>query len=267
MPRTLPPSLAPIVEDLELDQPRIVTSVKLAELVAQHGLRTPSKVVAARLREHGWLLPTGTKGVWEFAPGAHAGPYGHGDPALPLQAVLAVHPGLPAALALNTAAWALGYADRVPARLDVAVPRLNLAPRSLVTGTHVTAYDPRLDLVTAKGAPTHRAESIVVHLASTPAVVRSWPAVLEWLPDLAADLSFERLQVELRGRPTAVRVRTGYLLSGLRPDLAEPLHVEVGAPVRFGPRAAKVRRHDANWRVLDALLPINPKSLKEVTSA
>jgi hypothetical protein len=265
MPRPLPPSLAPIVEELELEQPKIVTSDKLAEIVADQGLRTPSKIVAARLRERGWLLATGTKGVWEFAPGAHAGPYGHGDPTTPLQAVLAAHRGLPAALSLNTAAWALGYADRVPSRLDVAVPRLNMAPKSLVAGAHVTAYEPRLSLVKAKGAPTHRSESIVVHMATTPTVVRSWSAVLEWLPDLAADLSAERLDVELRARPIAVRVRAGYLLSGLRPDLAEPLRVHVGAPVRFGPRTAKVRRHDSTWRVLDAVLPTNPRNLEEVT--
>ncbi|MEU4360927.1 type IV toxin-antitoxin system AbiEi family antitoxin [Promicromonospora sp. NPDC023987] len=263
--RSLPPSLASIVEDLELDQPKVVTAEMLAEIVARHRLGTASKVVAARLRERGWLLSTGTKGVWEFAPGAHAGPYGHGEPTLPLQAALAARPGLPAALSLNTAAWALGYADRVPARLDVAVPPHTRVPQSLAANTNVTTYGPSLDTVSAKGAPTHRSESIVVHLASVPTTVRSWSAVLEWLPDLAADLSAERLDLELRDRPTAVRVRTGYLMSGLRPDLAEPLRADVSGPVRFGPRAAKVRRHDPSWRVLDALLQVDPAGLTEVT--
>lgn len=265
MPRSLPPSLALIVEDLELDQPEVVTFEMLAGLVARHGLGTPPKVVAARLRERGWLLATGSRGVWEFAPGAHAGAYGHGDPTLPLQAVLASRPGLPAALSLNTAAWALGYADRVPARLDVAVPHATRVPKPLALHTNVTTYDPRLDLVRAKGAPTHAAESVLVHLVTKPAEVRSWSAVLEWLPDLAADLSTERLAVELSTRPVAVRVRAGYLLSGLRPDLADPLRADTGAPVRFGPRSAKVRRHDPTWRVLDALLQVNPSSLREVT--
>jgi hypothetical protein len=267
MPRSLPPSLASIVEDLELDQPTVVTSEMLGELVARHGLRTPPKVVAARLRERGWLLATGSRGVWEFAPGAHAGPYGHGDPTLPLQAALAAQPGLSAALSLNTAAWALGYADRVPARLDVAVPHLTRVPKALAVHVNVTTYDPSLDLVQAKGAPTHRPESVAVHLASSPAAVRSWSAVLEWLPDLAAELSGELLGIELHDRPTAVRVRTGYLLSGLRPDLAAPLRADVGGPVRFGPRSAKVRRHDPTWRVLDALLQVDPASLVEVTPA
>jgi hypothetical protein len=172
---------------------------------------------------------------------------------------------LPAALSLNTAAWALGYADRVPTRLDVAVPHLTRVPKALTTSTNVTVYDARLDPVKAKGAPTHHGESVVVHLASTPAVVRSWPAVLEWLPDLAADLSAERLDIELEARPAAVRVRAGYLLSGMRPDLAEPLHADIGGPVRFGPRSAKVRRHDPTWRVLDSLLQVDPTNLEEVT--
>lgn len=262
MPRTLPRSLAPIVEDLELDQPKVVTLRMLAELVARHDVGTDTKVVAARLRERGWLLKTGTRGVWEFAPGSHAGAYGNGDPVLPLQAVLAVHPQLPAALALNTAAWAWGYADRVPTRLDVAVPTLAAAPSALLAQTNVMVFRPALEPLRAKGAPVHRPESVVAHLASSPDVVRSWGAVLEWLPDLAGDLSGDALQRELCGRSRAVRVRAGYLLAGLRPDLAEPLHDAVRDPVRFGPRQAKVRRYARDWRVIDSLLPVDPRMLE-----
>jgi hypothetical protein len=78
--RSLSRQLAPLVAELELRQPTLVTLRELAILAEEAGLRTPAKVVAARLRATGWLLPTGQRGVYEFAPGAHAGPYGHGDP-------------------------------------------------------------------------------------------------------------------------------------------------------------------------------------------
>ena len=78
--RPLSPTLAAVVEELELDQPVVVTADDLSGIVARHGLGTPVKVIAARLRGAGWLLPTPQRGVWEFAPGAHAGAIGHGDP-------------------------------------------------------------------------------------------------------------------------------------------------------------------------------------------
>lgn len=264
MPRTLPRSLAAVVEDLEVDQPRVVTMATLRTLVERHGLGTTPPVVAARLRKNGWLLATGTRGVWEFAPGAHAGPYSHRDPTLALRAALAASPKLPAALALGSAAWALGFADRAPATLDVALPDLSAATAALARDTHLSSFTSRLGYATAQGVPTHRPETVLAHLATSPTIVRSWSAVLEWLPDLAADLDVTLTTRELAGRPTAVRVRVGYLMSGLRPDIAALTRPDVAAPVRFGKRSAATLRHSSDWRVLDSLLPIDPSRLDEV---
>lgn len=264
MPRTLSRTLAAVVEDLELDQPRVVTMATIAGIAARHGLGTAPRVIADRLRRRGWLLATGTRGVWEFAPGAHAGPYGHGDPALPLRAALAAQPDLPAALALSTAAWALGFADRAPSRLDVALPDLAAAPASLARDTHLTSFTSHLGYVQARTLPVHRPETIVAQLAAHPSAVRSWDAVLEWLPELAATVQAQLLTRELVGRPGAVRVRAGYLLQGLRPDLADPLRADVAGPVRFGPRDTEARRHSSTWRVIDALLPVDPAGLESV---
>lgn len=101
MPRTVSRSLAAIVEDLEVDQPELVTMPTLRDLLERHGVATPANVVAARLRILGWLLDTGTRGVWEFSPASRAGPISRGDPTLPLSAALAAQPALPAALALS----------------------------------------------------------------------------------------------------------------------------------------------------------------------
>src|SRR5688572_30019908 len=88
MTRSLPPSLARIVALLELDQAFLITMEDLERLRQQAGVKTNAKLISQRLRDLGWLLPTEQRGVWEFAPGAHAGPLGHGHPFREVQAAL-----------------------------------------------------------------------------------------------------------------------------------------------------------------------------------
>lgn len=265
MPRTLPRTLAAVVEELELAQSELVTMDTLRALVARHRIATPANVVAARLRTHGWLLPTPVRGVWEFAPASHAGPVGRGSPTLPLAAARTGRPSLPAALTHSSAAWAHGYADRAPARLDVVLPHGEQPPVALSRATHVTHFDAHLAPVLLKGVPALGAASLVVHLAERPTAVRAWTTVVEWLPELAADLLSETLLVELAGRTAATRVRTGYLLSGLRPDLADLVRSDVGPVVRFGGRNTSLRRHASTWRVNDTALPSDPTTWRDVT--
>lgn len=262
--RTLSPTLAAVVEELELEQPTVVTPTMLHDIAERRGLRTDRYVIAARLRRAGWLLPTGRRGVWEFAPGAHAGPIGHGEPTLPLRALLTANPRLNPALALGTAAWALGHADRVPSTLDIAVPvgtRVTASMRSIAA---FTAFTSNVGYGTVKRVPCHLPESVLVHLAATPSAPRSWNAVLEWLPDIAADADVDTFMAEVHGRTRSVAVRAGYLLSGLRPDLAASLRPLATEVVRFGPRTDAPRRHVATWNVVDYLLPSNPQTWEPV---
>lgn len=267
MTRTLPRSLAGIVEDLELDQPAIVTLATIAEIAGRRSLRSEPKLLAARLRNHGWLLPTGVRGAWEFAPGAHAGPYGRGDPFMTVHAVLCLHPDLEVVIALGTAAWAHGYADRLPTHPELASPRGSpQVPAALARLARVTTYTSRLEPVVLKGIATHRVESVLVQLAEHPSDVRSWSSVQEWLPALAADADVDLVLRELAGRPKAARVRLGYLMQTLRPDIAEQMKVAVTSKVWFGPRA-RLRRHCQAWQVADTVLPFDPAELEPVSEA
>ena len=112
--RTLPRGLAPIVEALELDQVDLVTVGMIDEIRLRAGLSTPASELATRLRARGWLLATPQRGVYEFAPGSHAGPLSRGSLTLPLQAALRAHPRADVGLTFQFAAWALGVADRAP---------------------------------------------------------------------------------------------------------------------------------------------------------
>ncbi len=92
-----------------------------------------------------------------------------------------------------------------------------------------------------------------------------WAGALEWLPDLAQDLLGDALIAELTGRPATVRARVGYLVQGMRPDLAEIIRDlgRLSGKSWFGPRGT-LRRHDAGWQVADTLLPFDPRGLRPV---
>lgn len=260
MTRSLSPVLAAVVESLELEQPRLVTMGQVRSLVERHGIGSDPKLVALRLRRQGWLLDTGVRGVWEFAPGAHAGPYGHGDPLGGVKAFRLQHPRVSVAVALSTAAWAHGQADRVPSRVEVAVPLSVRTPATLSAVARVTRFEARLPLVEVKGAGVHRPESVLVHMAQRPGDVRSWISAAEWLPEVAAAADQEAVAEELAGRPAATRSRLGYLLQTLRPDIALPLAPTTANKVWFGPRGPLLR-HSQRWHVADTLLPFDPASL------
>lgn len=261
MARSIPKGLSGVLEELELERPQLVTMPQLASLCERSGIRTSAKVVASRLREKGWLLATPQRGVWEFAPAELAGPYSSADPLLPLKAHIAAHPSNKFALASQTAAWALGLADRVPAVLDAAFERM---PASVPAGVHASTYAPNIPTVTAKGVSTLAPESIVVHMAQRPSAVRSWQGVAEWLPDVAYELNAAKVLDELKDRPRSVAARTGYLLQGMRPDVSEAI-MEASPPrskVRFGTGPAI--RNDERWQVSDALLPFDPREMEKV---
>ncbi|MDR2372744.1 MAG: type IV toxin-antitoxin system AbiEi family antitoxin [Bifidobacteriaceae bacterium] len=261
MTRSIGPSEALVLERLELERPELVTMAGMEALLAETGARTEPRVFAARLRDKGWLLPTGQRGVWEFAPAAVAGPYSAHDPLMPLKAFLARSPGSACALTFQAAAWAHGLADRVPSRPEVAASDA-ATRRRLPDALDASVFSPALLTESKRGVPTLQTESIFAHLSASPSAVRSWASAAEWLPGLSAALRQDRLVKELEPRPGAVRARAGYLLQGLRPDLAEAVQrlSLPGGKTWFGPRG-KLKRHDNRWQVADTLLPFDPRRL------
>lgn len=261
MTRSIPPSLAPVIERLELDEARLVTTSDLAGILHEVGVGTAPRTVATRLRERGWLLATGQRGVWEFAPGSLAGAHSRSGPTRLLRAALARR-DVTCALTFQAAAWALGAADRVPSELEVAAATTADA-RRLPAGLHVSVFAPHVEPIPAKGVPVLRPASVLVHMAAAPSRVRSWSSALEWLPDLAAEAELDEALRELDGRPATVAARLGYLLQGLRPDIAQRIDVPA-TKTWFGPRRQLVR-HDNHWLVADTILPFDPRGLPVAT--
>lgn len=252
--------------ELELDAPEVVTMADLSELVERTGIGTEPRLVAARLRERGWLLPTGTRGVWEFAPAAHAGPIGHGDLYLPLRTALAARPALDAAVCLVSAMRAHGLAERAPDRLEVSVPSGTSVPEGLRRRARVIMFEAQLPPQVLRGVPVHVPATILAHVAARPTDVRGWGTFADALADLVASTEPADIDRELVDRPRSVRVRLAYLLQGVAPDLADrflpPDQGGRSAPkVWFGPRAP-LKRHSTRFSVADTLLPFDPAELR-----
>jgi predicted transcriptional regulator of viral defense system len=265
MTRSISTSMAGVLEKLELERPTIVTSETLAEILQNEGIQTPTRIVAARLREKGWLLPTPKSGVWEFVPASAAGAYSSNDPLIVVKSLIIKHEAIGFGLTFQTAAWLHGVADRVPSRCECAAVNAH-SHRLLRQLLSSSVFSPRLAYCELKGVPVLAPESVLVHMAVKPGAVRSWQSALDWLPDLAGLLKSELLQQEIECCSDAAKARTGYLLKGMRPDIAEMVY-ELYPPkykTWFGSRAPLLR-HDNRWLIADTILPFDPGKMVAMT--
>ena len=262
MARSIPPSLAALVEHLELERNPTVTLEEISGIAEEQGLKTPGRIIAHRLARLGWLLPTPVRGTWEFAPAERAGAIPDADPLLPLRALLSTYrEDLPAALALGSALWIQDLAERSPDRREVAVPYGIPIPPALRREYRVLRHTAHLDPARVGDLPVHRPATILVHLATRPTDVLSWSSVLDCLASLVQLSSYEEIATELRGRPKSVHVRLAYLTSGVVPELSARLAIEPAGKVWFGPRRT-LRRHDSIWNIADTVLPYHPSEVR-----
>ncbi len=267
MTRPLSRASAKIVEHLELEQVLLVTLADLRTLMNDLDVRSEPKLVAKRLRDHGWLLPTAFPGVWEFAPGAQAGPYSRGHPLREVVAARHAHPYLEVGVCLATALWAHDLADRLPDRPEVAVAPGARVPAGLTRVCRIVRFHAQLPSVTLRDAPVHALATVLVHLAARPADVKSWGGILDVLPDLVAEVAQaapdggrQALELELHGRPASVRTRLAYLLHGVAPGWVAALAPSSHGKVWFGPRGP-LRHHHAALEIADTILPMSPGDL------
>lgn len=260
--RTLSRGLARLVAELELRQPTLVTVEELADLAAEARLATSPKVLAGRLRAAGWLLATAQRGVYEFAPGAHAGPYGHGDPFIDLRAALVAGSG-PAVLALQSALWLHGLSERAPNRHEVAVSAGAVPREAIRHSMRVVRFSHRLEPAEIARLPVHRPATVLTHLATKPGEVRGWTTFAEAMPELVARSSLAELEAELIRRPSTVRSRMAYLLSGVAPGIADQLQPTRPETVTWFGSQRVSRRFDKRFNVADSLLPFDPRTLTD----
>ena len=252
--RSIPRGLAPLLEVLELEQPRVVASAAILEYARAAGVNWPINVISQRLRERGWLLPLRTRSVWEFAPAARAGALGAGDPLIELRAVLARDPAEPLAVAAESAAYLLGLATRRPETECIAAPPGFRVPRSL-DGYRVVRWTAASPVTHLEGLPVWAPATLLAFMASRPSAYRDWPNVGEWLSQAVSVVTPDGLVEELDGRSAGSWARAAYVLErGGSTESA--LALAERAPRGPGPHylgdRAITGRYDARYDVIDS---------------
>ena len=254
--RSVPRSVAPVLEALELDQPTIVTLGMLSDLVAVTGAGVSPDYAARMLRERGWLLPLRTVGVWEFAPGARAGAWGGGDPFIELRARLATQP-TDAAVAAESAAWLQGLSTRAPDPHVIGLPSRVGVPKSL-DHFPVVRWSAGSSVENRDGLPVWSVSTLFAFMGARPDRYRDWPNVSEWIADGAKRVVADALRSELAGQARSGWARTSYLLFvGGQAEMADELLASAppgGAPFHLGPRNMP-SRYSARFEVADHVFP------------
>jgi hypothetical protein len=250
--RSIPTWLAEVVQAFELDARQLVT---VGDVYAARPDLIPSAARHALtdLVRRGWLSPTGVRGVYEFIPGAVAGPYPSGDPWLVLRAELARHPEAfhPGA---TSAAWLRGYAQRSPQRQLVVAEAATPIPRALDAAYRVLRTSPAPTHDQIAGLPVPTAPELFAETAQL-APRLELDAARGWLRRLLDDTTPLAVAEALRGRRGATRARAGYMaeLYGTREHAAA---IAALGPVGTGPFFTGPRSTDApfaaRWRVYDS---------------
>lgn len=255
--RSVPSSLAPIIEELELRQPKLVTKAYLETLVEERNVRLRPEAVSHRLQRLGWLISLKTKDAWEFAPASRAGKIGSGDPFIELRATIRHKPDLPVAVAYESAAWLLGFTRR-PAEVEVLSIPYHFNPPPALRDFRITHVLAQSEPIQIEELPVWSVESLVVLMAERPMSYRAWPTVMEWLEEACSKIHYEDILEELSDRGKATWARTGYLLdAGGRSDFGERIHEQVDSsnagPFYLGSRNVP-GKVDQRWNVRDSIL-------------
>ena len=255
--RSVPSSLAPVVEELELRQPSVVTRSLLNEIASHTQPNLGADALAERLVRLGWLLPLRTRDAWEFAPAARAGPYRSGDPWIELKALLEHHPESPVAVAFESAVWELGHSSHQPQSPVVAHRRGWRPPKALDART--VSFDWHLAPRSVRGLPVWTEATTLVAASVRPSAQGNWANADDWLPDTFREAIVDDVLKEARGRSGTALARLGYLAEWAgRNDIADQIEELLPSqmPVTYlGPREIR-NRWNKRWRVYDAILPV-----------
>jgi hypothetical protein len=255
--RSIPASVAPVLENLELEQPEVVTTELLRDLLRRAHSHLTASEVAERLVRQGWLLPLRRRDSWEFVPAARAGRLRGGDPWIEVRGLLRHQPDAPIAVAGESALWERGHTT-VPPTTPVMGHRPGWRPPS-VLDVRTLSFGWALPTDVMRGLPVWRDATTLVAAAHRPGSQRNWSHAEDWLRRAFEGVSVEEVLKESEGRATSTLSRLGYLAEWAgRADVADAIFVDLPSdlPVTFlGPRKARKKRWNKQWRVYDTLLP------------
>ncbi len=214
MARAIPTSLAPVVEQFELDADVVVTLDRVADVLRITGSNRPPREIAYELQRAGWLGSLRAQGAWEFLPGSRGGAYGSGDRFIEFRAQKQLHPGWPGVLAMESSASLLGFAQRLPEREVVSLPSEVSPPKAFAGQWRVTTVviGPE-GCATIDNLATWNLDGLIVGIAASPAAYRDMPGMGQWLADAVHQSTADGVIHLLKEFPVTVRQRTAYLFA------------------------------------------------------
>ena len=239
-------------------QVRLVTTEDLARLMGSESRGWRVGDAVADLVTRGWLRPLPVRGSYEFLPAA-SGPWESGDPWMELRAALVKNPNLAPQVALGSAAFLRGYADRHPST-DIIIVNINGSAHPGLRRTYRTIRTQPSRLFGATpidGIPVATPARLVLEAATW---WRDAGGVMNedrWIrPALEAANINELCAGALRlGRVTTARA--GYLAHHVGNSRAEGALQDLprARPVSLGPRPTRLRNvlFNAKWGVCDTL--------------
>lgn len=255
--RAIPSSLAPVLAQLELHRPTIVTQPWIQQRISDAGSAMDASTAIRRLRELGWLIPLRVQGAWEFAPADRAGRLSGGDPFIEARALSAVRPTARVHIGLESALFLRSLASRQPAQEVLLIDSGTPAIRALDNFRRVEMTLPDSAFSTVDGLQVQTPAGVLATLAIRPSAFKDWPSVAEWLATAAARSDAATMAGLLAGRPAAAWARAAYLLRrGNNAEAAVRLNAvrPVGnGPFYLGPRSGP-GAYDKETDVIDSLV-------------
>jgi predicted transcriptional regulator of viral defense system len=232
--RTIPSYLAGILEQLELDQPDIVSLGDIANYAATVGSPLVPARAAHELKKRGWLIPTSQRGYYEFSPGANAGAFSRGGKTADVKALAAAHPEIEWCYAFQSALYYHGIVDQIPDEPQFSVRANNVRdiPVSFRKYTK-SAFFYHLSPEIIEGNPVECIETLLVHICAKPGQVGDWFLYEEHLPLIWNGCNEDKVVEELSGRSTATIKRLAYLLSGVALEFSLRIDTAPGYSVHF----------------------------------
>lgn len=257
MARVITRPIADVIEQLELDGDTIVTVDRLASVMDEVGAAGSPRTLAYELQRDGWLGTLRSRGAWEFLPSARAGAYSSGDRFLEFRAQLALRPGWPGVLAMESSASLLGLAQRLPDREVVALPDEAVFPKAMSGQWRCVRINiPASGATMIDGLATWNREGLLVGIGVRPSGYKDIAGLAQWLSEAPYEVDIGLVVHLLESMGAASRQRTAYLLqvSGNR----EAAHVIIDAyppagTAWFGPRG-RGGRYDPITKVSDTMI-------------
>jgi hypothetical protein len=240
MARTIPRSLAAIIENLELDGDVIVTTDRLSGLASTGKSTVDPHKLAYSLQEAGWLGSLRTRGAWEFIPASRAGRFSSGDRFLEFRAQRAVNPEWPGVLAMESAAVLLSLATRLPGQECFVLPPDFPVPKAFSRRWRAISLAlPASAITSVQGLPVLGLEGLLAAIAARPSNYRDAAGLGSWLSDATDAVDLDIALVILETLPLAAVQRFAYLLGAGGNNKARALVVHRYPPRGvswFGPR-------------------------------